>query len=399
MSDIVLEFDNVWKKFRRGEHRHDSLRDLVPALLKGAFAKKEEVKLSNQEFWAIRDLSFQVKRGEALGIIGPNGAGKSTTLKLFGGILRPNSGRIAIKGRLSALIEIGAGFHPDLTGRENVYLNGAILGMNKKEIDKKFDEIVEFSELADFIDTPVKRYSSGMYARLGFSVAAHVEPDILLVDEVLSVGDWAFQKKCLDKMDAFVKKNVTIIFISHNLQSVVDLCSRAILMRKGTLVAEGPADKVVRQYLSDSSSANREEGADQTVWIDKVSVVNEEGQEASQFGTGETCSIIINVRSNVDEDGLAITLDFLDERNKSVFNTSSARMGCKTFSISAGSSRSFRFDTRLHLVGGNFFLKIEVKKYQVDKIVDVSFPAAIIFVKSEKGMKGIANLYPVFKEI
>ena len=199
MTDIPLEFNHVWKKFKKGE-KYDSLRDLIPAMTKRLFTGNHRGELQEKEFWAVKDVSFEVKKGETLGIIGPNGAGKSTILKLLSGILRPNKGEINVNRRLSALIEVGAGLHPDLTGRENIYLNGSILGMKKSEIDKKLDEIVEFSGLIDFLDTPVKRYSSGRYTRLGFSVAAHVEPEILLIDEVLSVGDMSFQQKCVGKM-------------------------------------------------------------------------------------------------------------------------------------------------------------------------------------------------------
>src|SRR5581483_6394239 len=201
MNDIAIEFENVSKKFKRGE-KFDSLRDLIPALAKKLRSGKKDSpsELKEREFWALRDVSFQVKKGEALGIIGSNGAGKSTVLKILSGIIRPTNGHYRINVRLSALIEVGAGFHPDLSGRENVFLNGAILGMTPKEISTRFDEIVDFSGLTEFIDTPVKRYSSGMYARLGFSVAIHMKPDVLLVDEVLSVGDMAFQAKCQQKM-------------------------------------------------------------------------------------------------------------------------------------------------------------------------------------------------------
>src|SRR6266480_1079896 len=193
MSEPIIIFDHVSKKFARGE-QHTTLRDLIPALISSWWNKKQidEQALKGQEFWAVNDVSFSVPKGEALGIIGPNGSGKSTILKLLSGILRPDRGTYSVKGRLSALIEVGAGFHPDLTGRENIYLNGSILGMRRAEIEARFDEIVAFSELQEFLDTPVKRYSSGMYARLGFSVAAHVNPEVLLVDEVLSVGDSVF---------------------------------------------------------------------------------------------------------------------------------------------------------------------------------------------------------------
>ena len=398
MADIVLQFDHIWKKFRRGEQKHDSLRDLIPALVKRLYTPRRQEELRDREFWAIKDVSFQVERGEALGIIGPNGAGKSTALKLLSGILRPDRGTMLVSGKLSALIEVGAGFHPDLTGRENIYLNGAILGMKKKEMDRKLDDIVAFSELSEFLDTPVKRYSSGMYARLGFSVAAHVDPDILLVDEVLSVGDWAFQRKCLEKMEAFVKKGVTIIFISHNLQAVVNLCPRALLLRKGSIVESGPTGEVVRRYLSEAASPARGDVRDRTIWIERVSVVDEKGKAADLFTSGDKGSVIINVRSTVPEDGLSVVINFMDGNNRSVFNTSSERLGYGTFAVAPGASRSFRFDTILHLVGGSYFLKVEVKKYRVERVFDALFPAASIFVRSDNGIRGTANLYPTFRE-
>ena len=398
MSDIVLRFDQIWKKFRRGEQRHDSLRDLIPSIARNLFKARRPVALREQEFWAIKDVSFQVERGEALGIIGPNGAGKSTALKLLSGILTPDRGKISVSGRLSALIEVGAGFHPDLTGRENIYLNGAILGMKRKEMDRKLDEIVAFSELSEFLDTPVKRYSSGMYARLGFSVAAHVDPDILLVDEVLSVGDWAFQRKCLEKMEAFVKKGVTIIFISHNLQAVANLCSRALLLRKGSVVESGPPGQVIRRYLSEAVSSARGDVRDRTIWIESVSIVDEAGKEADIFIAGDKVSVIIDVRSNVREDALAVTLDFVNGDNLSVFNTSSERLGHGVFAVTPGASKIFRYGISLHLVEGSFFLRVEVKNYRVERSYDLLFPAASIFVRSEKGIKGTANLYPVFRE-
>ncbi len=203
MSDVALRMDGVYKKFRKGEV-YNSLRDLVPALTGKFFRIQELSKSDKRDFWALQDVTFEVKQGEALGIIGPNGAGKSTILKILSRIMKPTKGSMSINGRLSAVIEVSAGFHHDLTGRENIYLNGTILGMTKREIDSKLDQIIDFSGIEEFIDTPVKRYSSGMNARLGFAIAAHVDPDILIVDEVLSVGDYAFQQKCIARMNEVV---------------------------------------------------------------------------------------------------------------------------------------------------------------------------------------------------
>jgi len=200
--------------------------------------------------WALKDISFSVEIGEVLGIIGVNGAGKSTLLRILGGITEPSSGRAILRGRISSLLEVGTGFHPDLTGRENTYLNGAILGMTKSEIDSRFDEIVEFSGVEQFIDTPVKRYSSGMRVRLAFAVAAHLEPEILLVDEVLAVGDASFQKKCIGRMSAVARSGRTVLFVSHNMGAISALCNRAILLNDGRILKEGPAPEIVSRYLA-----------------------------------------------------------------------------------------------------------------------------------------------------
>lgn len=247
MNANAIEFRNVSKKFKKGE-KFNSLRDSIPNLFRSVFLKKQENGLGKQEFWALKDVSFQIKQGEVVGIIGPNGAGKSTILKLLSRIMNPNKGEIKIKGRLSALIEVAAGFHPELTGKENIYLNGTILGMTRKEIDSKFDEIVEFSGLSEFIDTPVKRYSSGMFSRLGFSVAAHMDPDVLLVDEVLAVGDISFQAKCAQKIRELFNSGVTILLVSHNLSLIKNLCSRVVLLNKGEVIKEGNPDEIIPYY-------------------------------------------------------------------------------------------------------------------------------------------------------
>ena len=252
-----IEFNQVWKKFKKGE-KFNSLRDAIPNLFK--FKKDDKNnRLEDREFWAVKNVSFNLEKGGVIGIMGPNGAGKSTILKMLSKIIVPNKGSMKINGRLSALIEVTAGFHPELTGRENVYLNGTILGMRRREIDEKFDEIVEFSGVSEFIDTPVKRYSSGMFSRLGFSVAAHMDPDILLVDEVLSVGDIAFQAKCAAKIRELLRSGATIILVSHQLNMIQSLCKRIILLQGGEVFRDGPVDEIIPLYQNIIYRKNEEE--------------------------------------------------------------------------------------------------------------------------------------------
>ncbi len=269
MSDRAIRVEGLGKCYRLGakRERYRSLRDIladsaarpfraVGALLRG---RKDEPD-DPQTLWALRDLSFEVKRGEVVGIIGRNGAGKSTLLKVLSRITEPTTGVIEIRGRVGSLLEVGTGFHPELTGGENIYLNGVILGMKRREIERKFDEIVAFAQVEKFVDTPVKHFSSGMYLRLAFAVAAHLEPEILLVDEVLAVGDVAFQRKCLDKMEEVGQRGRTVLFISHNMPAITRLCERSILLNDGAVVSDGPSHEVVGSYLRSGlgTSAARE---------------------------------------------------------------------------------------------------------------------------------------------
>lgn len=256
MSHSVVAIENISKRYiifhRRG--KHDGLRHALEEALRRPWrwlrGQKDSSHATREEYWALRDVSFTIGAGEVVGIIGRNGAGKSTLLKVISRITEPTSGRIRLRGRVGSLLEVGTGFHPELTGRENIFLNGAILGMSRQEIKRKFDEIVAFSGVENFIDTPVKRYSSGMYVRLAFAVAAHLEPEILLVDEVLAVGDAEFQKKCLDKMDDVGQSGRTVFFVSHNMQAVTRLCSRCILLEKGRVRLDGPSGQVASAYLN-----------------------------------------------------------------------------------------------------------------------------------------------------
>jgi lipopolysaccharide transport system ATP-binding protein len=250
----IIELHGISKKYRLGRIGSTSIRDSVERTWYRLRGNNPNHKIRRGDFWALRNLSFTIQPGERVGIIGQNGAGKSTLLKILSRITEPTEGEAVIRGRAASLLEVGTGFHPDLSGRENIFLNGAILGMRTHEIRAKFDEIVAFSEVEQFIDTPVKRYSSGMYVRLAFAVAAHLEPDILLVDEVLAVGDAAFQKKCLGKMGDVARQGRTVLFVSHNMASIIALCERVILLDAGTMLGNGPTQEVVHKYLKSASA-------------------------------------------------------------------------------------------------------------------------------------------------
>jgi lipopolysaccharide transport system ATP-binding protein len=270
MSEIAIQVENLGKLYRIGERqRYKALRDtlsdalyapvrVAASLLNGRNGHGPTVsnRSSNNHIWALKDISFDVKKGEAVGIIGRNGAGKSTLLKILSRITKPTEGYVRMHGRIGSLLEVATGFHPELTGRENVYLNGAIIGMRKKEIDRKFDEIVDFAEIEKFIDTPVKLYSSGMYVRLAFAVAAHLEPEILLVDEVLAVGDAAFQKKCLGKMGDVAREGRTVLFVSHNMAAIESLCKSCLLLNQGKKDSKGNPEVVIRRYMGLSNASH-----------------------------------------------------------------------------------------------------------------------------------------------
>ena len=391
MADVALEMRQVYKKFRRGEI-HDSLRDLVPALAGRLFKGRPAGELAKQEFWAVRDVSFAVERGEAFGVVGSNGAGKSTILKLLSGIMKPTRGTLAIHGRLSALIEVSAGFHPDLTGRENIYLNGTILGMTRQEIARRFDAIVAFSGLEEFIDTPVKRYSSGMFARLGFSVAAHVDPDILIVDEVLSVGDYVFQQRCVERMTEVISGGATVIFVSHNLRAVAELCDRALLMEKGQAVAVGPSDEVIRTYLArnETRSPDRQQSG---AYVSNVVVRDAAGPRA-HYKTGERVTVEVEVVSRAAHEKLAVVVGLKDSNEYNIFNASSESLLGHSFPLGKDEALTATFELDLHLVPGRYRFCTWVHRYDTQTHYDYWENAATIFVSSETDVRGVVNLYP-----
>jgi len=302
----AITIENLGKRYTIGHQqaKGDGMRHAIEGAMRAPLAwlrSRRQEKLQQVDFWALKDVSFQIKQGEVVGIIGRNGAGKSTLLKILSRITVPTEGRIRIDGRIASLLEVGTGFHQELTGRENIFLNGAILGMTRAEIIRKFDEIVEFSEIEEFLDTPVKRYSSGMYVRLAFAVAAHLEPEILLVDEVLAVGDAAFQKKCLGKMGSFAHSGRTVLFVSHNMEAVRSLCQRVVWLKEGRLHQDGKADEIVEDYFNSTfnelpfSCANSDYG----LIIQKVVLKNDRGEESSQFRPGD--DLVVEVSYNAQK--------------------------------------------------------------------------------------------------
>ncbi len=290
------------------------------------------------------------------------------------------------------MIEVGAGFHPDLTGRENVFLNGVILGMSRAEIARKFDEIVEFSGLVDFIDTPIKRYSSGMYARLGFSVAAHLDPDILVIDEVLSVGDMLFQQKSLQKMRSIATSGATVVFVSHNLRAVSDICSRSLLLDRGVVVEDGPTSHVIQTYLS-RERAKLDGPKSGDVMIRGVCLRGEDGERTS-FSPGEQAWIDITFEASRRVEKVAVELDLHDESMYMLFSTSSERLGTPSFDLDPGQSVTVTFDLTMHLTNGTFHFAVYLYRYDIRREFDKALPAATFFVSTDVDVRFGANLYP-----
>jgi lipopolysaccharide transport system ATP-binding protein len=298
-AELAIQAEGVTKRYQLGrlQGSYDLLSERLGSLLRGGGNGKRR-----EPFWALQDVSFELKHGETLGILGRNGAGKSTLLKILSRVTPPTHGRVRIRGRVGALLEVGTGFNMELTGRENIFLNGAILGMRRSEIQRKFDDIVEFAEVEQFIDTPVKRYSSGMYLRLAFSVAAHLEPEVLVVDEVLAVGDAAFQKKCLGKMGEVTREGRTVVFVSHNTGAIENLCRSAIVLERGRLVFSGSVKDAIRVYMTEvlsgvteTSLRDREDRSGTgSLRLTSVRVEDDQGNPAVGARTGETCTLVFD---------------------------------------------------------------------------------------------------------
>jgi ABC-2 type transport system ATP-binding protein len=320
----AITVDGVWKSFRLYQEKNQYLKS---ALIRGRRSRYEE-------FWALKDVSLGIEIGSTFGIIGSNGSGKSTLLKCLAGILTPDRGTLRVNGRISALLELGAGFHPDLTGRENVYLNGAILGMTNREIDKNFDNIVEFAGLGQFLDTPVKNYSSGMVVRLGFAIATNVEPEILIIDEVLAVGDESFQQRCFEKIESFRQEGRTIILVSHGLSQITQLCTTALWLEKGEVRMIGPAYEVVNDYTGDSHDAvEKVHGEIGDRWgsgeveIEDVVFLDENGNSTRKLETGKPASIRIDYIAHTPIENLVCGIRITHLHGMNIWGTNTKRRG------------------------------------------------------------------------
>ena len=402
MSQTVISVENVSKSYRLGQIGGGTLREDFArwcAKLQGKadpnlkIGQEHHARLMGQEFWALQDVSFEVKQGEVVGVIGRNGAGKSTLLKILSQVTTPTSGQIKIKGRIASLLEVGTGFHPELTGRENIFLNGAILGMTKTEIRKKFDEIVAFSEIEEFIDTPVKRYSSGMYVRLAFAVAAHLEPEILIVDEVLAVGDAAFQKKCLGKIQDVSSHGRTVLFVSHQIAAVTRLCQRALWLDQGRVLEFSNVDSVCSHYMSVGSvaAARREWKGDSKApgneWVRLESVEVQSGGKVAEIVDIKT-PVEIGMAYRVLKGGKVLipNIHLFAEDGSLIFISHDWYSGWRTKPKPPGQYRT------IFTVPGNFFsegrvtVKVAVSTYQPFEVHFVEADAvAFTVVEADEG--------------
>jgi len=342
MTRPIIEAKKLSKKYRIShQESYLALRDNISELLKKPlriFTRKKDSLSSfssREDFWALSDVSFDVSQGEVVGVIGRNGAGKTTLLKIFSRITYPTKGEIRLRGRVGSLLEVGTGFHPELTGRENIYFNGSILGMKKREIDKNFDAIVDFSGVERFLDTPVKRFSSGMQVRLAFSVAAHLEPEILLVDEVLAVGDAKFQQKCLGKMKEVAKGGRTVLFVSHNMSAITKLCSRTLLLERGQLVMDGDSKEVVSRYLDQNLTTGASVSSEEierklegrinrrnpSIRFKEIALFNRKGTRCTVFNSNEPMIISITYECLNMVTGLRVNVYIVDEDNRTILAT------------------------------------------------------------------------------
>ena len=364
----IIEVENLSKKYiLRSGHRKTTIRDVVLGALD--FFKKDE---NQKNLWALKDINFSVEEGEIVGLIGNNGAGKSTLLKILSRIIKPTSGEAVLHGRTGSLLEVGTGFHRELSGRENIFLNGAILGMKRQEIEAKFDQIVDFSEMEEFLETPIKHYSSGMFTRLAFAVAAHLEPEILIVDEVLAVGDLAFQRKCLNKMRDVNKKGRTILFVSHNMQAITRICERAIWIKDGEIQTDGEANEVVGEYLNSQleTSSNKiwndleTAPGNDIVRLRQITLLDEKGENSSTFDIRKPVFIEINYEILQEGKILTPAISLFNEEGICVFNSKDLNEKFRREVREKGIYTSRVNIPANFLAEGNFFVAAQAATYE-----------------------------------
>jgi lipopolysaccharide transport system ATP-binding protein len=388
-KSLAIQATNLSKKYRLGTIGMTSLREDLSRWWnrnKNEIAKNDSNQagiehsrmINDHEFWALHDLNFDIAQGEVVGLIGANGSGKSTLLKILSRITEPTTGEVRIRGKVASLLEVGTGFHPELTGRENVYINGAILGMTRREVKTKFDEIVNFAGVADFIDTPIKRYSSGMTVRLGFAVAAHLDPDILIVDEVLAVGDAAFQKKCIGKMKSISSSGRTVIFVSHNLSSVQALCNRCILLQNGRLLTTGNTEKVIDYYLSESANnqfiqALNDKKREGTGEIQLISMCMRDSRmnEINSIRCGQNLTFEFKFKNLKSYDFTPVFAVSVKNENGTNVTWLNSKLVGQEIDIGKNGILSFHIE-RLNLTPGRYFLNTFIGNFitPVDWIVD-----------------------------
>jgi lipopolysaccharide transport system ATP-binding protein len=406
----AIRVENLGKCYRvahqRQVARYRTLRDSLMDAVKAPFRRwiKGESRATAEDFWALRDVSFEVQPGEVVGIIGRNGAGKSTLLKVLSRITKPTKGRVELNGRVGSLLEVGTGFHPELTGRENIYLNGSILGMKRKEIDRKFDKIVAFAEIEQFLDTPVKRYSSGMYVRLAFAVAAHLEPEILFIDEVLSVGDYSFQAKSRKRMEEMRDSGLTILFVSHNLQAVTELCRTSLVLNEGQVVYCGPSADAIKYYYRFQAGsrgttqvpAGRRGIEDRIIVgggsITRLEMFNSEGSPANVFRSGEQVRCEMEVEFEEDAVNPHPALFVKSFQGLGLYDVNSVWKRIETGAYCAGQSYVFVWTLRCHLLPGQYFLGVDLARSDLNGYLDRFDPGIAFEVVNDGGARGFVDM-------
>lgn len=406
MKKKAVEIKSIGKKYRLNQHdSYLTVRDAISNILHNPFKLKNNVKNSfNADFWALKNISFNVEEGEIVGIIGKNGAGKSTLLKILSRITSPSEGKIRINGKVGALLEVGTGFHPELSGRENIFLSGSLLGMSKKEINAKFDDIVHFSEIEKFLDTPVKRYSSGMYVRLAFAVAAFLEPDILLVDEVLAVGDAAFQKKCLGKMGSVSNEGKTILFVSHNMSAISSLCNRCVLINSGTIEKEGNTEDIISLYqgtCNDIDFFNEYDlkkydhyGNGKAIFSSlKIFSIDDSGKKNSYLKVGDNITFLVKIHTIERITDANIALVIYDSYDYRIIDANSAT---KNIFLSSSRQEDFQVEITLKnvlLKPGKYFVGLWMGRANIEDI-DAIYHVGIMNVEIDPKSTHHHQIFP-----